>query len=163
MREEEWRETPLTSETTDTDDTNSLSWSSTVPNQRREDGQTGAEHRCRILRSECLWDGKDVLVVGSDSRRVTTLGLDTVRELGVVSVDHLRAVVFVVVLASVAFQARVDLSSNTDPVADLELGNFVTDVSDFSDNLVAWANPVGTELAPTASDGVDVGTADTWV
>ena len=146
----------LTAETTDTDNTNSLARSSTVPNKRRVDGQTGTQHRRRVLRLERVGNGENVLVVRTDRSGVSALGLDTIGELCVVRVDHLGTVVLVVVLASVALEARVDLGSNTDSLADLELGHLVADVRDFADDLVAWTNPAGAELAPAAGDGVDV-------
>jgi hypothetical protein len=135
------REAILTTETTDTDNTDRLAWSNTVPDQRREGSQSSTKHRCRIFRGQSLRNGKNVLVVRTNSRRVSTLRLDSIGELGIVRVDHFGTVVFIVVFTSVALQTRVDLGSNTDSLADLELGNLVSDMSDFSDNLVAWANP----------------------
>jgi hypothetical protein len=72
------REVKLTAKTSDTDDTDSLSWSSSSSDQGGEDGQTGAEHGSGILRLECLGDGEDELLVGSDSGGVASLGDDTV-------------------------------------------------------------------------------------
>lgn len=77
-----------TTETTDTDDTDSLARSSTVPDQRRVDGQPGAKHRRGILRCESLRDSKDESVVGSDGSRVTALRGDAILELGVVGAAY---------------------------------------------------------------------------
>jgi len=97
--------------------------------------------------------------VRSDRGRVPSLGDDAVRELGVVRVDLLGAVVLVVVLASLALEAREDLGADADSLADLELGHLVADMRNFADDLVAGADPVGAERTPAAGDGVDVGTA----
>jgi hypothetical protein len=84
-------------------------------------------------------------------------------EWGVVSVDRFGAVVLVVVVASITVQTTENLCSNTDSLTDLELGDFVSDVGDSSDNLVSWANPFIAQWTPTASDGVDVGSTNTTV
>jgi hypothetical protein len=169
----------LTSETANTDDTDRLSLGDAVSDHGRVDGETGAEHGRRVLRLERVGDGKDKLVVGSDSSRVTSLRLDSIGELGVVSaarsvrterdtlglktgripansLDLLGAVVLIVILASVALQATVDLGADTDPLSNLELGDSVADMGDLADNLVTGANPVGRERSPSPSDGVDV-------
>lgn len=62
-------------------------------------------------------------LVRSHTRRVTTVSNVAVGVLGVVSVDLLRAVVLVVVLASVTVEARPDLSTNTSTVSSFELGD----------------------------------------
>jgi hypothetical protein len=84
-------------------------------------------------------------------------------ERSVVGVDRLGAVVLVVVVAPLTVQTRQDLSANTDSLADLEFGNLVTNVGDGTDNLVSWDDPVGAQGTPTASNGVDVGAANTTV
>lgn len=63
----------------------------------------------------------------------------------------------IVVLASLAFTARSDLGSNTDSLADLELGDFRSDFYDLADDLVTrddkvWRLP----WSPTARNGVVV-------
>lgn len=77
-----------------------------------------------------------------------------------VCVDHLRAVVLLARLAVHALSARPDLSTNTDSVALLELGNLVTDLEDSSYDFVANAKRERS-LTPSTSDGVNVGTTDT--
>ena len=62
-----------TTKTTDTDDTDLLSWTDVVSDHGRVDGQTGTEHGSGILRSELLGDGENESVVGSDGSRVTSL------------------------------------------------------------------------------------------
>jgi len=77
-----------------------------------------------------------------------------------ICVDHVGAVVLLVRLAVYALSARPDLSTNTDSVALLELGDLVTDLENSSYNLVAHAKRKGC-LAPSTSDGVNIGTTDT--
>lgn len=77
------------------------------------------------------------------------------------SLDLLWAVVLIVALASLALLASEDLSTNTGPVSDLELLHVLSNVRDLSDDLVTWADPVSGQLAPAASDGVDIRAADT--
>ena len=67
-----------TTKTTDTDDTDLLSWTDVVSDHGRVDGETGAEHRSGILGRKLLGDGKDESVVGSDSSRVTSLSHDSI-------------------------------------------------------------------------------------
>jgi hypothetical protein len=82
-------------------------------------------------------------------------------ERSVVGVDGLGTVVLVVRVTPVAVQTTQDLCSNTDSLSDLEFGNLITNVGDLSDNLVSRDNPLGAQGTPTASDGVDITTADT--
>ena len=68
----------LTTKTTDTDDTNSLSWADIVSDHGRVDGQTGTKHGCGILGSKGFGDGENESVVGSDGRRVASLSHDSI-------------------------------------------------------------------------------------
>lgn len=65
-------------------------------------------------------------------------------------------VVLIVRVTPITIQTGQDLSSNTDSLADLELGNVFTDVGDLSDNLVSGDNPFGAQRTPTTSDSVDI-------
>lgn len=72
------------------------------------------------------------------------------------SLNLLGTVVLVVLLATVALQARIHLGANTDTLAHLELGHLVPDMSDLADDLVARHDPVFRQRSPAASDGVDI-------
>jgi len=78
---------------------------------------------------------------------------------GTVCVDHLRAVVLLVTLAVDALSAGTDLSTNTDSLALLELGNLVTDSEDLADNLVSDTERERS-VAPSTSNGVNVRSAN---
>lgn len=72
----------------------------------------------------------------------------------------MRAVVLVITLAILAFQARRNLSADTNTVADLDGRHLVTDFDGFTNDLVSdtegqWC------LSPAACDAMNVGTADT--
>lgn len=77
-----------------------------------------------------------------------------------ICVNHLRAVVLVLVLAVLALHARPDLSTNTDSVALLELGDLVANSQDLADDLVTDTEREGS-VTPSTSDGVDIGTTNT--
>jgi len=77
-----------------------------------------------------------------------------------VCVNHLRAVVLLAGLAVHALSTRPDLSTNTDSVTLLELGDLVTDLEDSSYDFVADAKRKRS-LTPSTSDGVNIGTTDT--
>ena len=57
------------------------------------------------------------------------------------SLDLLRAVIFIIILTSVTIQTTQDLRTDTDPLSDLELRDLITDMSDFSNNLMSRTNP----------------------
>ena len=72
----------------------------------------------------------------------------------------MRAIVLVVGLADLALEARLDLSADTDAVANLAGGHFVTSFDHFTDNLMTnadWQRAV----PPAPVDGMKVGAADT--
>lgn len=81
--------------------------------------------------------------------------------LSTVCVDLVGAVVLLVRLAVVASQVGANLSTNTSAVANLNLGDLGADLDDLADNLVSYAERKRNVLSPSASDGVDVGCADT--
>lgn len=70
------------------------------------------------------------------------------------------AVRLVLVLALVALQARPDLSTDTDSLADLGESDFGTDAHDLADDFVSDGQRVRA-VAPVAADGVAVTGADT--
>lgn len=72
----------------------------------------------------------------------------------------MRTVVLVVGLAKFALQTGTDLSANTNTVSNLDGGHFVADFDRFTDDFMTNAN-WERAFAPTASDGMDIGAADT--
>src|SRR5262249_35776587 len=64
--------------------------------------------------------------------------------------------------ALIAFHAAVDHAANRDGVADAMAGNLTADRRDRADDLVAGNRRTG-GLAPIATDGVQVGMADSSV
>jgi hypothetical protein len=81
--------------------------------------------------------------------------------LSTVCVDLVGAVVLLVGLAVVASQVGTDLSTNTSAVSDLDLGDLGADLDDLSDDLVSYAERKRDVLSPSASNGVDVRSANT--
>jgi len=79
---------------------------------------------------------------------------------GTVCVDHLRAVVLLVTLAVDALSAGTDLSTDTDSLALLELGDLVTNSEDLANDFVSNTERKRS-VAPSTSDAVHVGAANT--
>jgi hypothetical protein len=77
-----------------------------------------------------------------------------------VRVDLLWAIVFVVVFALLALHAGPNLGPNTDAVANFDRAHFRADFDGLADNLMTYAEGKR-DLAPTASDAVDIGAANT--
>jgi len=148
-------------ETTETDDTDLLSWSSTVSDKGRKDGQSTTQHGSGIGGFQAFGNRKDESLLSTDVGRVSTLVLGLVGPKGVVAVNRRGAVLLVVGLARLAFTARSDLGSNTDTLADFELGHFGADLGDLANDLVSSHDKLGLPRSPTARDGVVVRTADT--
>lgn len=125
-------------ETTDTDDTDTLAGASTVGNQGVVDGDTTAQHRCSELRRNLLWDRDGVGTGTTPHLCITTESLAAL--LGVVpvvvGVRALLALGLLAVLAAVALQAAVALSTNTDAVAQLDVLHCASDTGNFADDLV---------------------------
>ena len=71
----------------------------------------------------------------------------------------MRAVVLVVRLAKLALQTGTDLSANTNAVSNLDGCHLVTDLDSLADNFMTNAD-WERAFAPTASDSMDVGAAD---
>lgn len=79
---------------------------------------------------------------------------------GAIRINLMHAVRLVTIPALLAFETRVDLGADADPVAELDKGDGGTDAHGFADDFVPAAK--GKLLfAPAAGDGVDIGTADT--
>lgn len=86
--------------------------------------------------------------------------------LGTIRINLVWAVVLVIGLALWALQARPDLSSDTDTISHLDSGDLVSNLDGLSNDFVtstnSWVLVYGKlAVAPTASDCVDIGTADT--
>lgn len=94
-------------------------------------------------------------------RAVTALSdVASVHVLLTPGINLVSAVGLVVVLALLALQAAVDLSTNTDALANLGEGNLGTNTDDLADDLVADSEGVRA-VTPIAVDLVHVAGADT--
>jgi hypothetical protein len=94
-------------------------------------------------------------------RGVTALGdVSGVHVLLTPSVDLVSAVGLVVVLALLALQAAVDLSTNTDTLSNLGEGDLGANLDDLADNLVTDGERVRA-VTPVTVDLVHVTGADT--
>jgi hypothetical protein len=93
-------------------------------------------------------------------RRVSSLGGESGIEIGgAIGIDLMLAVRLVLVLALAALQARPDLSTDTDSLADLGESDFGTDTHDLADDFVSNGQRVRA-VAPVTADGVTVTGAD---
>lgn len=72
----------------------------------------------------------------------------------------MRAVVLVVGLADLALETGLDLSADTDTVANFTGRHFVANLDHFPNDFMTHANGQWA-FAPAASDCMDVGAADT--
>jgi hypothetical protein len=63
--------------------------------------------------------------------------------------------------AVVACQVGTLLSTNTGAVANLELGDFRTNLDNLANDLVSYAERQRNVLSPSAGDRVDIGSANT--
>lgn len=77
-----------------------------------------------------------------------------------VGINLVLAVRLIVVLALLALQARVHLSTDTDALADLGHGDLLANLEDLANDLVADSERVRA-ASPVAGDGVHVAGADT--
>lgn len=147
-------------ETTDSDNSDLLSWPGAETHQRGVCGQTGAQHR----RGECglnvIRNLEGEVLVRAHVAGVTTLSHGAVAVLCAIGVDGVGAVVLLVGLAVVAGQVGLDLRSHADAVADLDRLHVLADLDGFTDDFVTNAEGHG-GLAPAAADGVNVRRADT--
>jgi hypothetical protein len=88
------------SQSTETDDTDLLAWSSTVSDQRREDGQSTTQHGSGVGGRQFLGEGEDESLLRSNVGRVTALVLRLIGPEGVVAVNGVRAVVLCIMSGS---------------------------------------------------------------
>jgi hypothetical protein len=95
-------------------------------------------------------------VAGVSSLRNGTVGM-----LSTVCVDLVGAVVLHVVLAVVACEIGTDLSSNTNAVSNLDLGDLAANLDGLADDLVSNAERKGNIFSPSSGYGVDIRGADT--
>lgn len=149
-------------ETTDTDDTNALSGTSAVGDQRVVHGYTTAHEGSGELGGEALRDGNGERSRAAPCLGVTTVRLVAVEVLAVVGHGELVAVGLLLHLARAAALAALRLSANTNAVADLEVLDVLADLGDMADNLVADNKRV-VGRSPAGAESVNVGTADTAV
>ena len=91
--------------------------------------------------------------------------LQSVRECGIIwfhlclLTNHVWAIILVVVFALLAFEARPDLSADSNSVSDLDRLHLVANLDCMSNDFVADDEWEGS-FAPAAIDGVDIATAD---
>lgn len=168
-------------ETTNTNDTDLLSRAGTEALEGAVDCDTGAQHRRGLRALQLLRNGvhpaKDItsaiqldklmhsshlpVLVDTDVRAVATLSdVTSVHVLLAPGIDLVSAVGLVVVLALLALEAAVNLSTDTDTLADLCESDLVTDANDLADDLVADSKRVRAR-APVTVDLVHVTGADT--
>lgn len=101
------------------------------------------------------------VLVGSRVRRVSSLGGEPGIEIrGTIGINLVLAVRLVLILALAALQARVDLSTDTDSLADLCKSDFRTDPDDLADDFMSDGQRVWA-VTPVTADGVTVTGADT--
>lgn len=107
-------------------------------------------------------DLEDIFAVHSDTIGITTIGQTTAAILESVIVGECLLLAHLIEssLAIVAITTGIDHGTGADEVADLVVAVFAL-CNDLSDNLVARNTRSVLQLAPTAGDGVDIGTADT--
>ena len=74
--------------------------------------------------------------------------------------NHMWAIILLIRLAELAFQACPDLSADTDTVTNLDGSHLVADFNGLANDLVADTNGERA-VAPSASNGVNVGTTHT--
>lgn len=113
-----------------------LSRPSSVPNKRRKHSQSGAKHRTSMFTLDFIGNGEHELCMRNDSGGVSSLGFGAVGEFSVIGVDHVGAVVFVVVFAGAAFEAGEALGTYTGALPNLDVFDIGTDASDFADDFV---------------------------
>jgi hypothetical protein len=147
-------------ETSNTKNCNDLAWTDASSHKRRISGDTGAEKRSNLLALESIGNLKGKVLVSTDMRSETTVSDTAIRVFAVVGVDHIRAVVFVLVFAELALEARRDLSTNTNTVADLDLADLVANSDSLANDFVTNAERTF-KVSPSASNGVNIRTADT--
>jgi hypothetical protein len=74
--------------------------------------------------------------------------------------NHVRAVVLIVRLALGTFHARLHLSAHTNTVSWLDALHLRSNSQNLPDDLVANANWCHSQISPTSSNCVDIGTAN---
>ena len=74
--------------------------------------------------------------------------------------NHMRAVILVIVLAVLAFQASPDLSTNTNAISNLDFFYVLTNFDGTSDDLVAYTDGHGC-ITPASVDRVHIAATDT--
>jgi hypothetical protein len=100
-----------------------------------------------------------VLAVDANAVSVSSIGFASVWVFGVVGKHRLLAELIVTVLAALALSTGIDNGTNTDKITDLAK-TLRASSNDSTDNFVAsdaWA----AKCTPSASHGVDIGSADT--
>lgn len=126
-------------QTTNTDDTDSLSRTAAVVAEGGVDGDTTAEHGSGDVGGKTLGDLDDEARVGTVVVGVSTVGLaDAVGVDGAVGADHLGAVVDSAggALSAVLSEAAAGLSAYTDAVTDLDVLDILTDLDGLADDFV---------------------------
>lgn len=172
-------------ETTNTNDTDTLAGSAAVVFQGRVHGDTTAEHGRSLGGGDGVGDLNDETRGRAVVQGVTAIGLAAVLVDAVVGANHGVAAVLLktrgaLLAVTVAAAARVALSTNTNTVSNLDItlglgtnansdtDDFVTDTAGVHGgalHLVSLQSKDGVNehAYPTASESVQVGSADTAV
>ena len=74
--------------------------------------------------------------------------------------NHVWAIVLVIRKAVLALHTTLDLGSNANTFAGLELRDRLADSQDFANDFVANTEGSDREVSPAASDSMDIGSAD---
>jgi hypothetical protein len=147
-------------ETANANNSNSLAGADVSSDKRRVSSDASAEKRGNLLSLESLGDLKGEVLVCADVRSETTMSDAAIRVFAVVSVDHIRAVVLVLVLAKLALKTRRNLGSNTHTVSNLDILDLIAYSDSLADNFVTDAERTF-KVSPAAGNGVDIRAADT--
>ena len=132
-------------QSTNTDDSNSLSRATAIVSQRRVGGNTTAQHGSSLRRGNGIGDLNNEVGRATVVQRITTKGPASVHEGGVVRSGHVDRAVGLIVggtLLTVALPAlaRFTLGADTDAIADLDAAlSLGSDTHSNADDLVADA------------------------
>jgi len=93
-------------------------------------------------------------------RCLHSLSFDIVQGSSFSPTDHVRAIIFLIGFAELAFQACLDLSTHTDAVPNFDSCHFVPDLDSLANDFMTDADGKGA-VSPAAGDSVHIGTTHT--
>ena len=147
-------------QTADATDGDGLARADVGADERGVGCDAGAEEGRGLVRGDLVGDLEGEVLVGADVGCPAAVGGAAVGVVCVVRVDHVRAVVLVLVLAHVALEARPHLGADADPVAYFDAAlDVLADLHGLADHLVADAERA-LEVTPAAGACVHVAAAD---